>query len=203
MKEFWDERFSNREYIYGEEPNEYVKEKLPLFKPGKILFPAEGEGRNAVYAAGLGWDTAAFDQSTEGKKKAERLAEKKEVKIDYKVGDLPSLGYQKEEFDAIVLVYAHFGRDIRAEYHKLLHNYLRPGGVVIFEGFAGKHAVYQEKYPQVGGPKNKNLFFSEEEIEQDFKGYEFLDWYEGEIDLEEGNFHKGRGWVIRFTARKR
>ena len=74
---------------------------------------------------------------------------------------------------------------------------------MIFEGFAGKHVGYQEKYPQVGGPKNSDLFFSEEEIKKDFKDYEFLDWYEGEIDLEEGNFHKGRGWVIRFTARKR
>ncbi len=203
MKEFWDERFSNREYIYGEEPNEYVKEKLRLFKPGKVLFPAEGEGRNAVYAADLGWETAAFDQCTEGKKKADRLAEKKGVEIDYKVGDLPGLGYQKEEFDAIVLVYAHFGRDIRSEYHRLLNSYLRPGGVVIFEGFGEKHVDYQEKYPQVGGPKTPALFFSEKEIKQDFGEYEFLDWYEGELDLEEGEYHKGRGWVIRFTARKK
>lgn len=202
MKEFWDERFSNREYIYGEEPNEYIKEKLTLFEPGKILFPAEGEGRNAVYAAGLGWDANAFDQSNEGKKKADLLAEKKGVKIKYKVGDLPDLGYKMQEFDAIALVYAHFGREIRLKYHRLLNSHLRPGGIVIFEGFAEKHAEYQKQYPQVGGPKNKALFFSEKELKQDFREYEFLDWYEGELNLEEGEYHKGRGWVIRFTARK-
>jgi hypothetical protein len=43
-----------RRIAYGEEPNNYLKEKLEKLNTGKILFPAEGEGRNAVFEARLG-----------------------------------------------------------------------------------------------------------------------------------------------------
>lgn len=61
MKEFWNQRFSQDEYVYGTEPNEYLKEKLSLLLGGDILLPAEGEGRNAVFAAKTGWKVTAFD----------------------------------------------------------------------------------------------------------------------------------------------
>ncbi|MDX1754196.1 MAG: thiopurine S-methyltransferase [Salinimicrobium sediminis] len=51
MQEFWNERYQREEYIYGKDPNEYLKAKLKNLTPGRILFPAEGEGRNAVHAA--------------------------------------------------------------------------------------------------------------------------------------------------------
>ena len=51
----WNDRYSKDEYAYGEEPNRYLKEQLEKLAVGKILFPAEGEGRNAVFAAKLGW----------------------------------------------------------------------------------------------------------------------------------------------------
>ncbi len=56
MNSFFDDVYGHEEYAYGKMPNEYLKEKLRDLKPGKILFPAEGEGRNAVYAAKSGWD---------------------------------------------------------------------------------------------------------------------------------------------------
>lgn len=52
MKEMWDKRYGNTEYAYGEEPNAFFKKTLDkLDLKGSILLPAEGEGRNAVYAA--------------------------------------------------------------------------------------------------------------------------------------------------------
>lgn len=57
----WNERYSKEEFAYGEEPNQYLKEQLEKLDVGKILFPAEGEGRNGVYAAKLGWNVFAFD----------------------------------------------------------------------------------------------------------------------------------------------
>ena len=56
MKEFWNERFSSEEYIYGTEPNLFFKSELDKRTPGDLLMPAEGEGRNAVYAVNL-WVT--------------------------------------------------------------------------------------------------------------------------------------------------
>ena len=47
MKDAWNERYAPEEYIFGELPNEFLKENLPKVM-GSILFPAEGEGRNAL-----------------------------------------------------------------------------------------------------------------------------------------------------------
>lgn len=121
----WNTKFGQTEYAYGTRPNNYLKEKLQPLPTGSILFGAEGEGRNAVFAAQLGWEVSAFDISEVGQQKALKLAENKQVTIDYKIGELPKLGYKLEQFDVIALIYAHFPPNIRSGYHKLLHNYLK------------------------------------------------------------------------------
>ncbi len=83
--DFWNERYAEDKYAYGIEPNDFVKQELQKLKPGKILFPAEGEGRNAVYAAQLGFDVYAFDPSEEGRRKALKLARENNVNINYQL----------------------------------------------------------------------------------------------------------------------
>jgi hypothetical protein len=79
MKQMWDKRYTGEDYFYGIQPNNFFKDKINDFKPGKILLPAEGEGRKSVYAAGLGWDVSAFDYSTEARGKALRLSKENNV----------------------------------------------------------------------------------------------------------------------------
>lgn len=202
-KDRWNERYSNKEFAYGEEPNKYVKNELDKLKAGTILFPAEGEGRNAVYAAKMGWNVFAFDISVEGKNKAMQLAATNNVKIDYEVGELDSINYGQEKFDAIGLIYAHFPAAIKSHYHTILDKYLRKGGVVIFEAFSKKHLDYVQKNEKVGGPKDIESLFSIEEIKVDFPNYDFEGLEETEIELNEGLFHNGKGSVIRFVGRKK
>lgn len=156
----WNDRYSAEEFAYGEQPNNYLKEQLKKLPVGTILFPAEGEGRNAVYAARLGWKVSAFDISFEGQKKALRLAEMNKVTINYQVGELQSLNYDREQFDAIALIYAHFPADIKSHMHKALDKYLRKGGVIIFEAFSKKHIDYILENENVGGPKDVASLFS-------------------------------------------
>lgn len=203
MKEFWDERYSEEEYVYGEVSNEYFHSRFTQFDPGEILFAAEGEGRNAVFAAKCDWKVTAFDISTEAKKKAENLAKKHKVELDYRVGDLPDLGFEKGDFDAVALIYAHFPTEVRRKYNELLISYLQKDGLILFEGFSKKHKVYQEKNPAVGGPKDEALLFTIEEIKEDFCSLKFLELYETEVELKEGKFHDGLGAVIRFVAQKK
>ena len=202
-KDRWNDRYSKEEFAYGEQPNNYLKEQLEKLNTGTILFPAEGEGRNAVFAARLGWTVSAFDISVEGKNKAFRLAEANHVTIDYQVGELQTLNYTIEQFDAIALIYAHFPADIKSLYHKMLDTYLRKNGLVIFEAFSKKHIDYIAKNEKVGGPKDVAMLFSMDELKSDFVNYEIIELMEKEIELSEGLFHNGKGSVIRFVGRKK
>lgn len=199
----WNERYRQSEFAYGKHPNQYLKEQLEKLPAGSILFPAEGEGRNAVFAARLGWTVSAFDISVEGKNKALQLAETNHVTIHYEVGALEALPYAPEQFDAMALIYAHFPADIKSQYHQTLSNYLRKGGMLIFEAFSKNHLEYLAKNENVGGPKDLGSLFSIDEIKSDFANYEILELAEKEIELSEGLYHNGMGSVIRFLGRKK
>jgi 2-polyprenyl-3-methyl-5-hydroxy-6-metoxy-1,4-benzoquinol methylase len=199
----WNERYSTDEYAYGIQPNKYLKDQLDKLPAGTILFPAEGEGRNAVYAAKMGWTVSAFDISVEGKNKALRLAESNHVTIDYQIGELEALNYFPEQFDAIALIYAHFPAEIKSNYHKMLDQYLKKGGFIIFEAFSKKHLDYIAKDEKVGGPRDLAALFSIDELKADFSNYAIIELEEKEIELHEGLFHNGVGSVIRFVGRKK
>jgi Methyltransferase domain len=118
-KDFWNKRYSAADYAYGTEPNQFFKDSLLNLKlNGKILLPAEGEGRNAVFAAKQGLDVTAFDTSKEGKKKAEKFAEVNGVNINYFVGYFDELKFELESFDIIGLFFAHFPSNLKLKYHK-------------------------------------------------------------------------------------
>lgn len=199
----WNDRYRNEEYAYGMEPNAFLKEQLQKLDPGTILFPAEGEGRNAVYAAVLGWNVSAFDISKEGKNKADRLAEKNNVNIDYLVGELDLLNFKNEQFDAIALIFAHFPASIKSDLHKKLSELLKGNGIVIFEAFSKRHIDYVRANEKVGGPKDIESLFSIDEIKSDFSNYDIIELEEKEIELNEGLYHIGTGSVIRFVGRKK
>ncbi|MFC3879871.1 class I SAM-dependent methyltransferase [Algoriphagus namhaensis] len=200
---FWDQRYSQAEFAYGKEPNEYLKSKLLDMPPGRILFPAEGEGRNAVFSAQLGWDVFAFDSSIEGKKKAEKLASENGVAIDYRVEGLEEVDYPANYFDAMALSYTHFPEVKRRIFHQKLIAYLKNGGVLILECFSKKHLDYQKDNPNAGGPKDESMLFDLEELKEDFKGFDFLEAYETETELSEGLYHVGKASVVRLFGVKR
>lgn len=199
----WNERFSRTEFVYGELPNDYFKEQLDKLPAGKILLPAEGEGRNAVYAARRGWIVSAFDISREGKNKALQLAKKNNVTLDYQVGELQTLTYTPGQFDVIALIFAHFPAAIKSGMHKKLNTFLRKGGIVIFEAFSKSHLAYNSNNEKVGGPKELAMLFSIEELQEDFPDYEIIELEEKVIELNEGPFHSGTGSVIRLVGRKK
>lgn len=200
--DFWNERYSISEYVYGEHPNTYFRDQLQTLPVGNILFVGEGEGRNAVYAAKMGWRVSAFDISTEGKRKATLLASKHNVDIDYVVGELHELNYEKNQFDVVVLIFTHFPISARSSIHKELSRYLRPGGIVIMESFSKKQIQHQVKGDSGGGPKDIDLLYDLEDIESDFDDFETIELYETQVRLSEGSFHNGVSSVIRFTGRK-
>ena len=196
----WNERYGKEAYAYGEAPNLFFEEKIKELAIGTILLPAEGEGRNAVFAAKIGWTVFAFDQSEEGKNKAIKLAEKNKVSLDYQANDLLSAKYQDEQFDAMALIYAHFPAKVKSQYHKILDGFLKKGGTIIFEAFSKKNLQYRVQNEKIGGPKDMDSLFSIEEIKADFSNYTII--LLEEVELGEGLYHNGKGSVIRFVGKK-
>lgn len=205
MKEFWDSKYASDEYVYGKNPNKYLKHAISQnLLSGKIMFPAEGEGRNAVYAAQQGLNVVAFDQSTEGRIKSMRLAAERGVDIDYIVGEFMKVPIDKEQlFDAAVLVYAHFPEHLRTAYHRCVAKHIKPGGIIVLEAFSKNHVNNQKQNPAVGGPGNISMLYTKDIIATDFHEFEPIELHEVEINLAEGIGHNGLASVVRFIGKKR
>jgi SAM-dependent methyltransferase len=194
--DFWNERFGKEEFIYGTEPNIFFKEQLDKLETGTLLLPAEGEGRNAVYAATQGWEVSAFDISEQGREKAMLLAKQHKVNINYEIVSVLDYTSHKQ-FDVIAFCYTHFPIDIRKTAHKQMLQLLKKGGTIIFEAFA-KAQLNNDS----GGPKNEAMLFSLDEVKQEFTRLDFKTLEEKTIELSEGNYHKGKAQVIRFIGVK-
>ncbi len=196
-KEFWNNRYSETEYSYGTEPNKFFKEQISVLKAGKILLPADGEGRNAVFAAKLGWEVVAFDISEEGKKKALKLAELNNVQIDYRIASFDEFEYEENYFDAVGLIFTHIPIEVRVSFIPKLLSFLKPGGEVILEVFSKEQIELNS-----GGPKDINMLYSTEELQSEFQSLTNININKLKIVLAEGQYHSGSASVLRLTGRK-
>ncbi|MGM0580908.1 MAG: class I SAM-dependent methyltransferase [Bacteroidota bacterium] len=197
MKEFWNERYAKNEFIYGTEPNEFLREELEQLPAGRIILPCDGEGRNAVFAAKLGWEVSAFDYSASAKEKAFALAKQERVSPHYEVADIHEKEFKENSADVVALIYAHFPAELRKIAHQKAIKWLKPGGKLILEAFNPKQIDNDS-----GGPKNIEMLYSEDLLREDFKDLKIEKLEILETNLSEGNFHKGKADVIRLIAIK-
>ncbi|MCX2739031.1 class I SAM-dependent methyltransferase [Pontibacter anaerobius] len=197
MQEFWNKRYSEEETVYGTAPNVFFKEQLSKLQPGKLLLPAEGEGRNALYAAEQGWEVQAFDYSEAGQQKALKLAQERGVSIDYQLTEADKYNAKPDSLDAVALIYAHFPPALRQGFHRKVVGWLKPGGTVILEAFHPKQLGYNS-----GGPKDEAMLYTADMLRQDFSGLQINQLEELETELQEGPYHSGKGFVTRLVATK-
>ena len=121
----WNERYNRAEYVFGTEPNDFLKEnfqKIPL--GGKVLCLAEGEGRNAVFLAEQGYQVTAMDMSNVGLNKALKLAQDRGVDIITQVADLADYDFGQAQWDGIVAIWAHLPPAIRPDSNDTVPLYL-------------------------------------------------------------------------------
>lgn len=202
MKSFWNQRYSQDEYAYGKEPNAFFKNELDKLQPGKLFLAAEGEGRNAVYAAQNGWEVVCYDFSEEAQKKALKLADEKGVTIDYRLASLADINFDKAEFDAVGIVFVQLPEVIRRKNFQKISSFLKSGGTMILEAFSKSHIEDQRENPTVGGPKNIDQLYQLDSIKKDFENFEIEIATEVQTNLEEGIYHRGKSSVVRFVGRK-
>ena len=195
--EFWDSRYAEDGFAYGTEPSVLLKDHLPTLPPGRILFPAEGEGRNAVYAASLGWNVTAFDQSPQARVKALALAASRSVSIDYHVATLDAFDPYLANFDAVALMFLHLPTAVRRDFHRSIVHQLEPGSIVLLEAFTTEQLRFTS-----GGPKDESQLFTPEILAEDFSGLTILRNEAMVVRLNEGPYHTGDASVVRFVGQK-
>lgn len=196
-KDFWDKRYSEKEFAYGIEPNQFFKEQIEKLSPGRALFLGEGEGRNAVYAAKQDWQVDAVDFSSSAKDKALRLAEENKVKINYEVCDLSNYKFKENYFDLIVMIFVHLPIELRTIVFSTAISSLKQNGKMIIEAF-NKEQINNTS----GGPQSLDLLYSEKDVLSLVHDLRVETLESKTIELDEGEYHKGRADVIRFVGVK-
>ncbi len=190
---FWDTRYAEPTYVYGTAPNQFFRACLDALPPGRLLLLAEGEGRNAVYAAEQGWQVTAVDFSERGREKALTLAASRGVHLDYHLMDIRQFDFEAlGPWDAIGLIFAHFPPDFRTDIHRKCLASLRPGRQLILEAFNPGQLQYHS-----GGPKDVALLYTPDLLRADFAGASDIELSEVVAVLEEGPYHSGVASVVR------
>lgn len=200
--QFWDDRYSQSDYAFGTEPNQFLTTQQSRLKPGmKTLVVGDGEGRNGVWLAQQGLDVLSVDLSPIGVEKTQALAMQQQVKLQTQCADLAEWEWIEATYDLVVSIYVHFSADVRERLHRSMLHSLKPGGLIILEGFNPEQIQYQREYSS-GGPNNPAMLFDPEMLRQDFAGGEVLELTETITELHEGKFHDGKAAVIRLVLRK-
>lgn len=196
---FWDGRYAAEEYAYGTAPNCGLVAMEPLLRrAARVLVPGDGEGRNGVWLATRGHQVTVVDQSGEGLRKCALLAQASGVHVDMVQADLTAFEAEIAAFDALVLVFVHLPPQIRRVLHQRLLLTLKPGGLLLLEGFDRSHAGLPG-----GGPRDPDWLFDAATLRDDFAGCEDLIIELIEDDLDEGPYHQGRARVLRLHGRRR
>ena len=194
----WDQRYSIEEYVYGTEPNEFLAETLRgLNNGGRALCLAEGEGRNAVFLAGRGYEVHAVDASAVGLAKAQRLAQERGVHIVTEMANLDAYRIDPGAWNLIVSIFCHLPAPVRRALHREVVAGLRPGGHFVLEAYTPAQLALG-----TGGPPDAAMMMTLAELREELDGLHFEQAREVEREVHEGRLHTGRGAVVQIVARR-
>lgn len=194
----WDIRYSEEGFVYGTEPNEFLRQHMNhLPSGGRVLCLAEGEGRNSVFLAKHGYDVTAVDSSAVGLRKAQDFARKEHVEITTIVADLADFIIEKDSYDAVISIFCHLPPSLRQNVYNQVINGLKENGILLLEGYTPAQLENN-----TGGPPNKELLVTLEMLQTHFAPLQILHGVELEREVIEGKLHTGLGSVVQFIAQK-
>jgi SAM-dependent methyltransferase len=196
-KQNWNERFNIPEYRYGTDPNQFLATNAGRIPAGRVLCLGDGEGRNGVYLAGLGYDVTSVDQSDVGLAKTGRLAEERGVEIKTVEADLADYTIEPGCWSGIVSIFCHLPPDLRRRVHAAAAEGLTAGGVFILEAYTPRQLRFK-----TGGPPTAELMMTLDALREDLAGLRLEVARETDRDLREGTCHTGTGAVVQVVAVK-
>jgi SAM-dependent methyltransferase len=194
---FWDNRYATAGFVFGTEPNDFLRACAGHIPAGRVLCLGEGEGRNAVFLAGRGHAVTAVDQSATGLTKARRLATERGLALETTVADLTDYAIQPGAWAGIVSIFLHLPPDLRTRVYARAVAGLQPGGVFILEAYTPAQLAFD-----TGGPKEEALLPTLAGLRAELPGLDLVIARECERDVIEGAGHSGRAAVVQVLARR-
>lgn len=188
----WDKEYDREEYVYGKFPNDFLKSHYEAIPKGKVLMLAEGEGRNAVFLAKLGYSVTAVDISSVGLKKAEKLAKENDVVIETICADLEEFDLGDSKWDGIISIYCHLPLTLRQSLYKRIEQAIKPSGVFFLEGYRPEQLNYK-----TGGPPVASMMISKETLVDELPNFVFSHLETLDRVVNEGINHNGLGAVVQ------
>jgi SAM-dependent methyltransferase len=187
---YWDDRFHAATYAYGEAPNDFLVWAAPQIQVGRAVSLCEGEGRNAVHLAKLGFEVTAVDFSNVGLTKAKALADLHKVTMQYILADLKDFHFKDEAWDVVVSVFAQPDAIVRQRLYGQLNSALTKGGAFILESKVSDGERVANRYPGVAT------------LCQEIRPLQVSFSHEGVRELQEGSYHVGLHTTAQILAFK-
>ena len=196
----WNRRFDQADYLFGIEPNAWLRAQAHHWTPGQlILSVADGEGRNSVWLARQGLRVDTFDIADVGVAKARRLAADQGVTVNYTVADCDAFAWPLATYDGVAAIFIQFADPaLRARLFARMVASLKPGGVLVLQGYTPQQLVYR-----TGGPPVASHLYTEPMLREAFAEMDLLTLREYEAEVREGTGHSGRSALIGLVARRR
>jgi SAM-dependent methyltransferase len=166
-REDWDRRYAEVENLWAAKPNRFLVAEVSDLRPGRALDLASGEGQNAIWLAGLGWNVTGVDYSEVAIAKARARAERDGVDVDFVCADLVAYEPEAEAFDLVLLLYLHISPAERRSVLARAAGALAPGGTLLLIGHDRTNMT-----DGVGGPSDPTIHFTPDEIAAELKGLE-------------------------------
>ena len=183
-EESWDQRYRERQALWGDGPNRFLVEYAGELTPGTALDLASGQGRNAIWLAENGHTVTAVELSGVATAQASQIAHDRGVVVELIHHDVFTWDPGDRQFDLVLLAYVQLPEDLRRQVHDLAMRVLSPAGRVLVI------AHHRDNLTQgVGGPPIPEVLFTEEQLRSDFAGLEIeaLDKVLRPVDLEDGS----------------
>lgn len=185
--ERWNKVFTRSDAPFNRQPNAFLMKSVQGRTPGAALEIGMGQGRNTIAMARLGWDVTGIDISDEGIRQAQAEAKKQNLTIHAILASADDFDYGAGRYD---LIYATFEHQIITDNAGKIVPALKPGGLVIIEGFQADFSK------QIGRPLGHDV----NELTRAFDKLRIL-YYEDTVGPADWNEGKPAP-IVRFIARK-
>jgi SAM-dependent methyltransferase len=128
-EEFWDELYRGQEQIWSGAPNGVLVVEVAGMPPGRVLDVGSGEGGDANWLAGRGWQVTAVDISQVALDRAKSLVP---GDVTWTLADLTRTPPAAGAYDLVSAQYFPIARDAGAKVVRGLAAAVAPGGTFLF-----------------------------------------------------------------------